>query len=158
MGHHNKWQKRLVVSSICIVNDMPSNAFEIFLHSIQHTLCNFIPHTFIYKQLQLTQQFLITSSLYLNGCKPALLSLSKERNDGTTLRTTRNAKQGQATGQKGSGESRVRRRGGGAGERHSELTKALVVAGFHHCSVACRRTAAAPGPYDLFQICTSQHH
>lgn len=47
--------------------------------------------------------------------------------------------------------------GGGAGERHSELTLALV-AGFHHCSVACRRTAAAPGPYDLFQLCSSQHH
>ncbi|XP_044043835.1 1-phosphatidylinositol 4,5-bisphosphate phosphodiesterase delta-4 isoform X2 [Siniperca chuatsi] len=48
--------------------------------------------------------------------------------------------------------------GGGAGERHGELTLALVVAGFRHCSVACRRTAAAPGPYDLFQLCSSQQH
>lgn len=50
------------------------------------------------------------------------------------------------------------RRGGRAGERHSELTLAAVAAGFHHCSVACRGTGAAPGPYELFQLCNSQQH
>lgn len=44
------------------------------------------------------------------------------------------------------------------GEHHSGLTQDSVVADFRHCSVACRGTAAAaaaPGTYDLFQLCSS---
>lgn len=70
----------------------------------------------------------------------------------------RNVQQGQTgdqtTGKKGSGE-----RGGeerrGASQR---VDSASVVVGFHYCSVVSRGTAAAPGPYDLFQLCNSQQH
>lgn len=77
-------------------------------------------------------------------------------NEDTTLRGVKTLKRAKQVirqqvqrihrGRRGGGEER-----GGAGEPHNELTLALVVVGFHRCcSVACRGTAAAPGPYDLF--------
>ena len=75
-------------------------------------------------------------------------------NEDTTLRgvkTLKRAKQVIRQQVQRIQREREREKRGGAGEPHNELTLAVVVVGFRRCcSVACRGTAAAPGPHDLF--------